>query len=33
VLGLAAAAVVGTLVGVSIRAWQVGRWSRAVAAE
>ena len=28
VLGLAAAAVVGTLGGVSIRAWLVGRWSR-----
>jgi hypothetical protein len=27
-LGLAVAAVVGTIVGVSVRAWQVGRWSR-----
>jgi hypothetical protein len=33
VLGLAAAAVVGTLAGVSIRAWQVGRWSRPAVAE
>ena len=28
VLGLAAAAVVGTVAGVAVRAWQVGRWSR-----
>jgi hypothetical protein len=33
VLGLAAAAVVGTIVGVSVRAWQVGRWSRPAVAE
>ena len=33
VLGLAAAAVVGTVVGVSVRAWQVGRWSRSPLAE
>ena len=33
VLGLAAAAVVGTVVGVSVRAWQVGRWSRSPVAE
>ena len=33
VLGLAAAAVVGTIVGVSVRAWQVGRWSRSPLAE
>jgi len=32
-LGLAAAAVFGTIAGVSIRAWQVGRWSRAPLAE
>ncbi len=32
-LGLAVAAVVGTIAGVSIRAWQVGRWSRAPLAE
>ena len=31
-LGLAAAAVLGTIVGVSLRAWQVGRWSRTVMA-
>ena len=28
-LGLATAAVAGTIAGVSVRAWQVGRWSRA----
>ena len=28
-MGLAAAAVLGTIAGVSARAWQVGRWSRA----
>ena len=33
VLGLAVAAVVGTVVGVSARAWQVGRWSRSPLAE
>jgi len=33
VLGLAAAAVLGTVVGVSVRAWQVGRWSRLPLAE
>ncbi|MEK6253707.1 MAG: hypothetical protein N2B05_03320, partial [Gemmatimonadales bacterium] len=33
VLGLAAAAVVGTVVGVSVRSWQVGRWSRLPLAE
>ncbi|MGB5525802.1 MAG: hypothetical protein WBO43_06530 [Gemmatimonadota bacterium] len=33
VLGLAAAAVIGTIVGVSVRAWQVSRWSRPVAPE
>lgn len=33
VLGLAAAAVVGTIAGVSVRAWQVGRWSRPAVAE
>ncbi len=33
VLGLAVAAVVGTVVGVSVRAWQVGRWSRPAVAE
>ena len=32
-LGLAAAAVIGTVVGVSVRAWQVGRWSHAPLAE
>ena len=31
-MGLAAAAVVGTIAGVSARAWQVSRWSRAVVA-
>jgi hypothetical protein len=32
-LGLAAAAVLGTIAGVSARAWQVGRWSRSPLAE
>ena len=33
VIGLGAAAVVGTVAGVAIRAWQVGRWSRPAVAE
>ena len=33
VLGLAAVAVAGTIVGVSARAWQVGRWSRSAVSE
>ena len=33
VLGLAAAAVVGTVTGVAVRAWQVGRWSRPAVTE
>ncbi|NNK48187.1 MAG: hypothetical protein HKP01_04880 [Gemmatimonadetes bacterium] len=32
-LSLAAAAVLGTIAGVSVRAWQVGRWSRTAMAE
>jgi len=32
-LGLAAAGVAGTIAGLSLRAWQVGRWSRASLAE
>jgi hypothetical protein len=32
-LWLAAAAVAGTIAGVSLRAWQIGRWSRSAIAQ